>query len=77
MIASFKFWPYPTTFNTLPPETKYLSLQEEFEGLKLKLDELNQLKDKEEKKETEFSEKIDELNQETDTLLEEIDKWQT
>ena len=25
----------------------------------------------------EFSEKIDELNQETDTLLEEIDKWQT
>ncbi len=57
-------------------ETKYLSLQEEFEGLKLKLDELNQLKDKEEKKETEFSEKIDELNQETDTLLEEIDKWQ-
>ncbi len=24
----------------------------------------------------EFSEKIDELNQETDTLLEEIDKWQ-
>ena len=28
------------------------------------------------KKETEFSEKIDELNQETDTLLEEIDKWQ-
>ena len=30
----------------------------------------------EKKKETEFSEKIDELNQETDTLLEEIDKWQ-
>jgi len=25
----------------------------------------------------EFSEKIDELNQETDTLLDEIDKWQT
>ena len=30
----------------------------------------------EQKKEMEFSEKIDELNQETDTLLEEIDKWQ-
>ena len=30
----------------------------------------------EEKKQMEFSEKIDELNQETDTLLEEIDKWQ-
>ena len=25
----------------------------------------------------EFSEKIDELNQETDILLEEVDKWQT
>ena len=29
------------------------------------------------KKQIAFSEKIDELNQETDTLLEEIDKWQT
>ena len=29
------------------------------------------------KKQIEFSEKIDELNQETDTLIEEIDKWQT
>ena len=29
------------------------------------------------KKQIEFSEKIDELNQETDTLLEEVDKWQT
>ena len=28
-------------------------------------------------KQIEFSEKIDELNQETDTLIEEIDKWQT
>ena len=31
----------------------------------------------ERKKQTEFSEKIDELNQETDTLLDELDKWQT
>jgi 5-formyltetrahydrofolate cyclo-ligase len=30
----------------------------------------------EQKKQMEFSEKIDELNQETDTLIEEIDKWQ-
>jgi len=37
---------------------------------------LNKEKEKESKKETEFAEKIDELNQETDTLLEEIDKWQ-
>ncbi len=31
---------------------------------------------KKKKKEIEFTEKIDELNQETDILLEEIDKWQ-
>ena len=31
----------------------------------------------EKKKQLEFSEKIDELNQETDTLLDDIDKWQT
>ena len=30
----------------------------------------------EQKKTNQFSEKIDELNQETDNLLEEIDKWQ-
>ena len=41
-----------------------------------KLDKMNQDREKESKKELEFSEKIDELNQETDTLLEEIDKWQ-
>ena len=41
------------------------------------MDEYYETKKKvEEKKETQFSEKIDELNQETDTLLEEIDKWQ-
>ena len=33
-------------------------------------------KEKEAKRELEFTEKIDELNQETDILLEEIDKWQ-
>ena len=30
-----------------------------------------------ERKQIEFSEKIDELNQETDILMDEIDKWQT
>ena len=33
-------------------------------------------KKKQKKRQIEFSEKIDELNQETDTLLDEIDKWQ-
>ena len=42
-----------------------------------KLDELENQEKNEKKKQTEFSEKIDELNQETDILLEEIDKWQT
>ena len=37
---------------------------------------MNAQKKSEQKKEIEFSEKIDELNQETDSLLEEIDKWQ-
>ena len=37
---------------------------------------MNDHKKNDKKKEIEFSEKIDELNQETDTLLEEIDKWQ-
>ena len=48
----------------------------EYKLLNQKLEEMNNKKVGEQKKETEFSEKIDELNQETDTLLEEIDKWQ-
>ena len=44
--------------------------------VKLK-EEISKIKQREKLKESEFSEKIDELNQETDTLLEEIDKWQT
>ena len=40
------------------------------------VDELNTHKELEVKKESEFSDKIDELNQETDSLLEELDKWQ-
>ena len=48
----------------------------EYEKIKKKLEDLNQRKKYEQKKEIEFSEKIDELNQETESLLEEIDKWQ-
>ena len=50
----------------------------EGENLKLKT-QLKELKINYEilkKKENHFTEKIDELNQETDSLLEEIDKWQ-
>ena len=57
-------------------EEKYENLIGEHKALNQKLEDINQQKIEERKKETEFSEKIDELNQETDTLLEEIDKWQ-
>jgi vacuolar-type H+-ATPase subunit I/STV1 len=49
---------------------------QDYEQLKQKLDKINKHQVHEKKKEIEFSQKIDELNQETDTLLEEIDKWQ-
>ena len=49
---------------------------QDYEKLKQKLDKINKYKVNEQKKEIEFSQKIDELNQETDTLIEEIDKWQ-
>ena len=52
-------------------------LKEDYEILSKKLEEMRDKRKIEERKEIEFSEKIDELNQETDTLLEEIDKWQT
>jgi len=67
--------------NQLEIEKKQVnkSLQRlEEENLKLK-SQLNELKKDYEisrKKEIHFTEKIDELNQETDNLLEDIDKWQ-
>ena len=48
----------------------------EFKDLSKRLDEFRSKEKVEERKQIEFSEKIDELNQETDILLEEIDKWQ-
>ncbi len=58
-------------------EEKYKNLINEHENLTRKLDEFQDLEKIEKKKQIEFSEKIDELNQETDNLLDEIDKWQT
>ena len=57
-------------------EEKYKSLLEDHNNLSKKLEEFHNHEKKEKKKQIEFSEKINELNQETDTLLEEIDKWQ-
>ena len=57
-------------------EKKYKELADHNEILSKRLDEFRSKEKVEERKQIEFSEKIDELNQETDTLLEEIDKWQ-
>ena len=58
-------------------EEKYKILKDDYNILTKKLDEFENREKIEQKKQIEFSEKIDELNQETDTLLSEIDKWQT
>ena len=58
-------------------EDKYILLKEDYDILSKKLEEMQNRQKFEEIKQIEFSEKIDELNQETDTLLEEIDKWPT
>ena len=50
-------------------EKENLKLKQEFEEFKFK-------DENEKKREQKFSEKIDELNQETDNLLNEIEKWQ-
>ena len=51
-------------------------LSKKFKELKSLIYDYRDSKESEVKKEIEFSDKIDELNQETDSLLEEIDKWQ-
>ena len=52
-------------------------LSDDYDNLSKKLDNFQNQEKIEKQKQIEFSEKIDELNQETDSLLEEIDKWQT
>ena len=57
--------------------TKFLeSLEQENLKLKSKVNELKKNYEISKRKESQLDEKIDELNQETDSLLEEIDKWQ-
>ena len=57
-------------------QTKYTNLKIKFNEIKLKLDEKIQQNIDENQKEKKISDKIDELNQETDILIDEIDKWQ-
>ena len=51
--------------------------KDEYNIINTKLAEITEKKNLESKKEIEISEKIDELNQETNILMDEIDKWQT
>ena len=52
-------------------------MEDDYKNLSKKLEDMQNKEKIEQKKQLEFSEKIDELNQETDSLLDEIDKWQT
>ncbi len=52
------------------------TLKEENIRLKSEVNELKKEFEISKRNENQFTEKIDELNQETDSLLEEIDKWQ-
>ena len=58
-------------------ERNFHSLSQQHQELKSELEKIN--KDVRYKfgHQNNFSQKIDELNQETETLIEEIDKWQT
>ena len=57
-------------------DKKYQNLTEQHQELKLELEKIN--KDENIKfGKNNINEKIDELNQETETLIDEIEKWQT
>ena len=56
--------------------TSLQNLEEENLKLRSQINELKKDYETSKIKENQFNEKIDELNQETDNLLEELDKWQ-
>ena len=58
-------------------QQKYINLNNEHQILKQKLEKANLEVMKKFENQNKFTQKIDELNQETDSLIEEIDKWQT
>ena len=57
-------------------EKRYKNLSDEHSNLQVKIKEMMVEKKDDRMKRLAFDEKIDELNQETDTLLDEIEKWQ-
>ena len=58
-------------------EEKYKLLLADYKNLTDKIEKIENQDKIDKQKQIQFSEKIDELNQETDILLDEIDKWQT
>lgn len=58
-------------------QQKYINLNNEHQNLKHKLEKVNLEAIKKFENQNKFTQKVDELNQETDSLIEEIDKWQT
>ena len=58
-------------------QQKYINLNNEHKNLKHKLEKVNLEAIKKYENRDKFTQKVDELNQETDNLIEEIDKWQT
>ena len=75
-IENLNFQKNQLEIEKLELENKYKELIDENNNLSKKLAEIQNNEKNEKRKQIEFSEKIDELDQETDTLLEEIDKWQ-
>ena len=57
-------------------EKRYKNLSDEHSNLQVKIKQMMVEKKDDRMKRLQFDEKIDELNQETDTLLDEIEKWQ-
>ena len=53
-----------------------MSLSEEHSNLQRKIKDIKAQKNNDRVKQLQLNEKIDELNQETDSLLDEIEKWQ-
>ena len=58
-------------------EKNFQSLTEQHQELKFELDKINRDVSQKFGNNNNFNKKIDELNQETELLIDEIDKWQT
>ena len=74
---SFEYVCWNSGFDPEIIHEKYKRLLNDYNNLNDRLGELKNQEKNEIKKQEQFSQKIDELNQETDNLLSEFDKWQT